>query len=120
MKFNIGDTVIGNSKATKRYVITQAGWTGTVTAIGPDHFFAQASMNGANFQLQYEYFDLLKPVATTSKIVITGDGKTTLARLYDGNRVIRRAEAKCSPKDTYDFATDANLAYDLLMQPPIN
>jgi len=117
MKFNIGDTVIGNSKATKRYGITQAGWTGTVTAIGPDDFFAQASKNGTNFQLQYEYFDLLKPVATTSKIVVTSDGKTTLARLYDGNRVIRRAEAKCSPKDTYDFATGANLAYDRLMRP---
>ena len=117
MKFNIGDTVIGNSKATKRYVITQAGWTGTVTAIGPDRFFAQASKNGTNFQLRYEYFGLLKPVATTSKIVITSDGKTTLARLYDGNRVIRRAEAKCSPEDTYDFATGANLAYDRLMRP---
>ena len=52
-----------------------------------------------------------------SKIVITSNGKTTLARLYDGNRVIRRAEAKCSPKDTYDFATGANLAYDRLMRP---
>ena len=117
MKFNIGDTVIGNSKATKRYVFTQAGWTGTVTAIGPGHFFAQAGKNGTKFQLQYEYFDLLKPVATTSKIVITGDGKTTLARLYYGNCVIRRAEAKCSPEDTYDFATGANLAYDRLMRP---
>ena len=54
---------------------------------------------------------------TPSKIVITSDGKTTLARLYDGNRVIRRAEAKCSPEDTYDFATGAGLAYDRLMQP---
>ena len=52
-----------------------------------------------------------------SKIVITSDGKTTLARLYDCKRVIRRAEAKCSPEDTYDFATGANLAYDRLMRP---
>ena len=49
------------------------------------------------------------------KIVITTDGKTTLARLYDGKRVVKSAEAKCAPSDTFDFATGAKLAFGRLM-----
>jgi hypothetical protein len=52
-----------------------------------------------------------------NKIVITTDGASTLARLYDGDKVVKRAEAKCAPSDTYDFTTGANLAYDRLMRP---
>lgn len=53
--------------------------------------------------------------ACENKIVITTDGKTTLARLYDGSKVIKSAEAKCSPEDTFDFAVGAKLAYERLM-----
>ena len=51
------------------------------------------------------------------KIIITQDGTTTLARLYEGKKVIKSAEAICSPIDTFDFATGANIAYDRLMRP---
>lgn len=37
------------------------------------------------------------------KILITHDGHTTLARLYEGNAVVKSAEAKCHPNDTFDF-----------------
>ncbi len=50
-----------------------------------------------------------------NKIVITSDGVTTLARLYDGKKVIKSAEAKCSPDDEFDFAKGAKLAYARLM-----
>jgi hypothetical protein len=53
-----------------------------------------------------------------SKIVITTDGTTTLARLYEGKKVVKRAEAKCAPCDKYDFAFGARLAYDRLMGAP--
>jgi hypothetical protein len=59
----------------------------------------------------------LKLIAPTSKIVITSDGTSTLARLYEGSKVVKTAEAKCAPSDTYDFAAGANLAYDRLMRP---
>lgn len=49
------------------------------------------------------------------KIVITTDGKTTLARLYDGKKVIKRAEAKCSLNDEFDFNVGAELAFNRLM-----
>ena len=49
------------------------------------------------------------------KIVITTDGKETLARLYEGNKVIKSATAKCNPEDTFDFKVGAKLAFDRLM-----
>lgn len=48
------------------------------------------------------------------KIVITTDGKNTLARLYENGKVIKTAEAKCSPSDTFDFETGAKLAFERL------
>jgi hypothetical protein len=54
-------------------------------------------------------------IKVDSKIVITRDGATTLARQYQDGKVIKSAEAKCSPSDTYDFSIGANLAYDRLM-----
>jgi hypothetical protein len=51
------------------------------------------------------------------KIVITTDGKTTLARLYDGKNVVKSAEATCSPEDIFDFMTGAKLAMERLSAP---
>ena len=49
------------------------------------------------------------------KIVITADGRETLARLYEGNKVIKSATAKCNPEDTFDFKVGAKLAFDRLV-----
>lgn len=51
----------------------------------------------------------------TEKIVITHDGKTTTAKLYDGKEITKTAEAKCSPDDKFDFAAGAKLAFERLM-----
>ncbi len=50
------------------------------------------------------------------KIVITTDGKETLARLYDGKKVIKSASAKCSPSDKFDFNTGVKIAIDRLLE----
>lgn len=50
------------------------------------------------------------------KIVITTEGSETLARLYDGNKVIKTATAKCSPDDTFHFETGATIAFDRLFE----
>lgn len=55
--------------------------------------------------------ELIKP----KKIVITHDGKTTLARLYDGKTVVKSAEAKCDPRDEFSFIEGARLAFERLM-----
>ena len=57
----------------------------------------------------------LAPEQPEQKIVITTDGKTTLARLYEGKKVIDRAEAKCHPADKFDFTIGAELAFERLM-----
>ena len=57
----------------------------------------------------------VKPAIMPQKIVITTDGKTTLARLFDGKTMVKRAEAKCSPSDTFDFGVGAELAVKRLM-----
>lgn len=56
-----------------------------------------------------------KPAIMPQKIVITTDGKITLARLFDGKTMVKRAEAKCAPSDTFNFNTGANLAFNRLV-----
>lgn len=50
------------------------------------------------------------------KIIITTDGKTTKARLFDGKELIKSAEAKCHPDDEFDFETGAKVAFDRLVE----
>ena len=59
-------------------------------------------------------YEIEKIAPFTEKIVITSDGKTTLARLYENGKVTRTAEAKCSPSDKFDFAVGAKLAFERL------
>lgn len=47
-------------------------------------------------------------------IVITTDGKTTTATMREGKKVIKTATAKCSDKDTFDFAEGARIAFERL------
>lgn len=49
------------------------------------------------------------------KIIITTDGKTTTARMFEGKKLIKSAEAKCNPKDKFDFETGAKIAFDRLV-----
>lgn len=49
------------------------------------------------------------------KILITSDGTETLARLYDGKKVVKTSKAKCLPEDVFDFATGAKLAFERLI-----
>lgn len=60
----------------------------------------------------YHWYDFERVALPVT--VITTDGTTTTATLREGKRVIRTATAKCSPGDTYDYATGAKLAFDRL------
>lgn len=64
----------------------------------------------------YWYENSIEGLACENKIVITRDGTETLARLYDGNKVIKTATAKCSPDDTFNFETGATIAFDRLFE----
>lgn len=54
-------------------------------------------------------------IIPAQRIVITTYGKETLARLYDGDKVVKTATAKCSAEDTFDFETGARIAFDRLV-----
>ena len=49
-----------------------------------------------------------------NKIVITTDGYTTTARLYDGKKVVAFASAQRHQDDAFDFKTGATIAFDRL------
>lgn len=68
--------------------------------------------------LYYWVDEMFEGLAEPHKIVITSDGETTLARMYDGKKVVKSAEAKCSPSDTFDFMTGAQLAMERLTAEP--
>lgn len=61
-----------------------------------------------------EESDLVK-VVCSDKIVITTDGKTTTAKMYDGKEVVKTAIAKCSPEDEFDFERGALIAFSRLV-----
>ena len=59
--------------------------------------------------------DWIEGLADNFKIVITTDGNTVFARLYEGKKVIEEAKATCSKDDKFVFATGAQLAFDRLL-----
>ena len=53
-------------------------------------------------------------LACEKKIVITTDGAETLARLYEGSKVVNTATAKCAPNDNFNFEMEAKIAFERL------
>ena len=49
------------------------------------------------------------------KIVITTEGSTVLARLYEGKKVLEETKATCSKDDKFVFSIGAQLAFDRLL-----
>lgn len=122
MKFKVGDRVkvIKSNYPTG----TDKGLIGTVVFVGcsigvefDKKYVFTHSCDGRcpKGNGRYYYADKLELINHEQKIVITTDGRETLARLYEGNRVINFATAKCNPKDTFDFKVGADLAYSRLM-----
>ena len=134
MKYKVGDKVrvIGDLKKGWRYYMADKK-TSNTAEIAMEKLKGQVvTISGRNPNGQYhvkecpcgifgEYCwtdEMFEPVAETcnKKIVITTDGTKTLARLYEGNKVVKTAMAKCSPEDTFDFATGARLAFERLRE----
>ena len=124
MKFKVGDRVrvvregFGHS--------AKAGMTGVIVIHTERNFgvrFDNAFTGGHSLYGECEdgYGQWLpgyciEPIGDNHKIVITSDGKTTLARLYEGKKVVKSAEAKCSPDDEFDFTKGAKIAFERLME----
>lgn len=118
MKFKVGDRVVANEKANAVYGITRKGWQGVVTKVCGNHEIVvtrDPSLPGARFGVHDECFDLLSTADRVQKILVTTDGRETLARLYRAEKLVKTATAKCAPCDSFDFETGAALAEDRLL-----
>lgn len=62
----------------------------------------------------YWFENSIEGFACEKKIVITTNGVETRARIYDRNKVIKTATAKCSPDDNFSFETGARIAFERL------
>ena len=123
-KYNVGDKVrvISNPSIYKRYLMDDrsagntmpekmhefAGKVVTISKI--QHCQYRIKEDGETWLWTDEMFDS----KVNQKIVITTDGRITTARLYDGKKILKSAESKCNPKDTFDFEVGAKLAFERL------
>lgn len=124
-KFNVGE----------RYRVDYDGIPETgniieITGIGKGHLIYYKTIKGMydryydRFDETSDFADHLVPVTeqndSTKKIVITTDGKTTTAKMYDGKSCIKVSEARCCPSDAFDFQTGAEIAFNRLFGEPKN
>ena len=123
MKYKIGDKVRVRQCLAG---LNLKGKTGKVIAIGKHYDygieFDEPVARGHNCGgtgkcgcCRWGYERELEP-AGDKKIVITTDGKTTLARLYEDKKIVKTAKAKCAPEDEFDFIAGAELAFKRLTQ----
>ena len=77
-------------------------------------FFDKGSMFAKSLVpvVQYEKSEILR---REPKIVVCRDGNRVIASLYKNGKKVAAGVAKCSPEDTFDFATGARIAFDRLM-----
>ena len=120
-KFNVGERYKVDYDG-----IPEAGNIIEITGIGKGHMVYYKTIKGKHdcyydrFGETSDFADHLIPVTeqndNTKKIVITTDGKTTTAKMYDGKSCIKVSEARCCPSDTFDFKTGAEIALNRLFE----
>lgn len=104
-KFKVGDKVIGNDLADENYGITCKGYKGIVTDV-----LNNGKIKVNQYTVLEECFDLFE-----EKIIITREGKKTIAKYYVNGEVMEKGLARCCPEDTFDFATGAKIAFDRML-----
>lgn len=118
MKYKVGDKVRIHNVTDHRKVFN--GKVVTIKTLNPNGTIGimKDKPHYGVGELYIFHENELVAVVNTKKIVITSDGVETLARLYDGNKVIKTATAKCSPADTFDFEEGARIAFERLAPSP--
>lgn len=117
-KFNVGERYkVGDSEYEAGNIIEITGVEGRIVyyktikgKVGIRQSFREMSIFAKNLIPLTEQND------NTKKIVITTDGKTTTAKMYDGKSCIKVSEARCCPSDTFDFQTGAEIAFNRLFE----
>ena len=127
MRFKVGDKVRVRKdlEVGKRYYMDDKK-EDICFAFGMKEFLGKIVTIRSIFYEKYkitesDYFwtcEMFEPVCN-NKIVIITDGMETVAKLYDGKKVIKRATAKCSPNDEFNFETGAKIAFERLIEETI-
>ena len=120
-KFKVGDRV----RVIKDFDGAKKGMVGTIAVVSDEKIvgvkFDKKFYGGHSLdrRCKWGYGHWIYPdcieLISGNKIVITADGTTTTARLYDGKKVIKAAKAECSPEDDFDFKIGAKIAFDRLV-----
>ena len=118
MKFKVGDKVRATTDLYGTTTKSQ-GWEGIVTNVWESGYFDEETTKCLDGSIGHEFlhlnpkhFKLIQP----ETIVITNDGRVTMARLKQGNEVLKIGVAKCSPDDEFSLETGAKLAIERLFE----
>ena len=101
----------GYKQTTEKYFTIGKVYDVINGEITNDHGYTYKSVNAIEWLSKWYSF---VRVGDAQKLIVTVNGAETLARLYEGNKVIKSATAKCSPDDTFDFEKGAKLAVERL------
>lgn len=120
MKYKVGDRVVCKGDYDNKNIAGKVGTVkvdgSTITGVEFDEYANGHSCNG-KCKCGYGWWvceGSLKAIPN-NKIIITTDGIRTSARLYEGKKVIKSAQAICSPDDEFNFDYGARLAFDRLI-----
>ena len=124
MKYKVGDKVRIVSKWGKGCYQNREGkmdkWLGkemTIIDVVRDWYYQMREDKSENDGFGWYWSEnSIAGLACEKKIVITSEGEKTLARLYDRNKVIKTATAKCAPDDKFSFETGAKIAFNRLFE----
>lgn len=123
MKYKVGDKVLIVSKwvpgCNQNYDGAMDKWLGKVMTIREAYgAYYRMKEDRAEFEGHgWAWYPaaIAGPAYPKQKIVVTTDGKTTTAKLFDGKQMVKSATAVCSSRDAFDFETGAALAVDRLL-----
>lgn len=123
-KFNVGDRVrivskkIGNFWNFDGRMDKWLGQTMTIDGVEDGYYLMKEDHGECKWQRNNGwkwYPHMIVGLAPMQKILITVDGRTTLARLYEGEKVIKKAETRCNPTDDFRFIFGALHAFNRLL-----
>ena len=111
MQYKIGDRVIASDN-----IGIYKNEPGTIVKLWFDmNHPTPYAVKFDNDGCEYLWSEVHSLIPHNQKIVITTDGKTTLARLYEDGKIVKKATAKCHADDEFNFNTGAEIAFNRLI-----
>ncbi|QNO18957.1 hypothetical protein [Caproicibacterium amylolyticum] len=122
MKEEFGINGRGNIGCNETFVTLMeplCGKFATISSICGKRIGLCSFQNCDDIRTNWQYStDMIEP-ADSQTIVIRSDGKVTTAYLKDGHKTVKSAKSACSPIDTFDLYTGADIALKRLLGKPV-